>query len=400
MRAHRSATLASRTSPRSGAAPSCSGGGARTWLPDSPRWGRAPRARTGGLQTGGATGTSPRSSAPPRRADGRCGPDRGARPRRARRQRDPRSAGARPLRLCCRAQMAEDERTASAPPGARGRTLLVTGGAGFIGSNFVAAHLAQRPHDRVIVLDALTYAGRLESLPPEVRSSDRFEFLHGNVRSQIVVESLVQRGDAIEEGHPLQPHTPYAAAKCGADRLVHASAVTYELPAVILRPFNNYGPSQHLEKLVPRLVTSALLGEPLTVHGDGSSSRDWIHVRDTCRAVEAVLDAPLEAVRGEVFNVATGRSTDVLSIARQVLALTGRCETDLVHTPDRPGQVKRQRSAVDKAAERLGFRAEIGLERGLAETVDWYRSHRDWWEGLRWMRSVPVLGSDGRVTYW
>ena len=357
--------------------------------------------------------------------------------------------------------MAEDERTASAPPGARGRTLLVTGGAGFIGSNFVAAHLAQRPHDRVIVLDALTYAGRLESLPPEVRSSDRFEFLHGNVRSQIVVESLVQRvdaivhfaaethvprsfsdgmlfvetdvlgtqtvlaaaarhreqierlvhistsevygtalGDAIEEGHPLQPHTPYAAAKCGADRLVHASAVTYELPAVILRPFNNYGPSQHLEKLVPRLVTSALLGEPLTVHGDGSSSRDWIHVRDTCRAVEAVLDAPLEAVRGEVFNVATGRSTDVLSIARQVLALTGRCETDLVHTPDRPGQVKRQRSAVDKAAERLGFRAEIGLERGLAETVDWYRSHRDWWEGLRWMRSVPVLGSDGRVTYW
>jgi dTDP-glucose 4,6-dehydratase len=344
---------------------------------------------------------------------------------------------------------------------ADGRTLLVTGGAGFIGSHFVTRHLARRPDDRVIVLDALTYAGRLESLPAEVRGSPRFEFVHGNVRSLVVVESLVERADvivhfaaethvprsisdsmifvetdvlgtqtvltaavrhrdgldrlvhistsevygsacqdAIDETHPLLPHTPYAAAKCGADRLVHASAVTYELPAVILRPFNNYGPAQHLEKLVPRLVTSALLGEPLSVHGDGRASRDWVHVSDTCRAVEAALDAPIDTVAGQVFNVGTGAATDVLTIARKVAALTSRAETDLVHTPDRPGQVARQRCDAARAAERLGFRAEVGLDQGLAETVEWYRSRRDWWEGMRWMRSVPVLGSDGRVTYW
>jgi dTDP-glucose 4,6-dehydratase len=181
---------------------------------------------------------------------------------------------------------------------------------------------------------------------------------------------------------------------------VHASAVTYELPAVILRPFNNYGPTQHLEKLVPRLVTSALLGEPLTVHGDGRASRDWIHVLDTCRAVEAVLDAPLDTVSGQVFNVGTGIATDVLTLARKVAALTGQTEPKLVHTPDRPGQVAHQRCGAGRAAERLGFRAEIDLDRGLAETVEWYRSHRGWWEGLRWMRSVPVMGSDGGVTYW
>jgi dTDP-glucose 4,6-dehydratase len=341
------------------------------------------------------------------------------------------------------------------------RTLLVTGGAGFIGSRFVTHHLAAHPDDRVVVLDALTYAGRLESLPPEVRESDRFQFVHGNVRSPQLVDSLVAQADVVvhfaaethvprsisdslifvetdvlgtqtlaaaavrhrarierfvhistsevygnaetpvmDESHPLQPRTPYAAAKCGADRLVHACSITYELPAVIVRPFNNYGPAQHLEKLVPRLVTSALLGEPLTVHGDGKASRDWTHVDDTCRALELVVDAPLERVRGEVFNVGTGVSTEVLALARKVLQLVGRDAEEVVHSADRPGQVGRQQAATGKAAEILGFRARTELDRGIAATVAWYRENRAWWESLRWMRAVPVMGSDGKVTWW
>ena len=342
-----------------------------------------------------------------------------------------------------------------------GRTLLVTGGAGFLGGHFVADHLARFPDDHVIVLDVLTYAASLESLPEEVRRSPRFEFVYGNVRSPLLVESLVARADVVvhfaaethvprsisdnliffetdvlgtqtlasavvrhrqrierfvhvstsevygtaerdpmAEDHPLSPRTPYAAAKCGADRLVWAFACTYELPAVIVRPFNNYGPRQHLEKLVPRLATSALLGEPLTLHGAGQAARDWIHVTDTVRGIQAVLAAPIERVRGEVFNLGTGIATDVLTIAREVLALTGRGEELLTTTPERPGQVAMHRADPRKARDVLGFVPERKLAEGLAETVAWYRDHRAFWERLRWMRSVPVTAADGTVTYW
>ncbi len=341
------------------------------------------------------------------------------------------------------------------------RTLLVTGGAGFMGSHFVRHHLARHPRDRVVVLDALTYAATLESLREPLSDPARFEFVHGNVRSPQVVDSLVARadvvvhfaaethvprsisdslmfvetdvlgtqnlasavvrhrdrverfvhvstsevygsaeGDVMDEEHPLRPMTPYAAAKCGADRLVYSFARTYDAPAVILRPFNNYGPRQHLEKLVPRLATSALLGEPLTVHGEGTATRDWIHVEDTCRALGALLEAPLARVRGEVFNAGTGVATSVRDVARRILALTGRGEHDVRHTPERPGQVSEQRASVKKSVQQLGFEARRSLDEGLAETVAWYRANRDWWERLRWMRAVPVTGSDGEVTYW
>lgn len=341
------------------------------------------------------------------------------------------------------------------------RTLLVTGGAGFIGGRFALRHLERHPHDRVIVLDALTYAASLELFPEAVRRSPRFEFVYGNVRSPLLVESLVARCDAVvhfaaethvprsisdaliffetdvlgtqtlvsavvrhqrrierfvhvstsevygsaeidpmAENHPLNPRTPYAAAKCGADRLVHAFACTYELPAVIVRPFNNYGPGQHLEKLVPRLVTSALLGEPLTIHGDGTAARDWIHVEDTGRGIEAVLAAPIGQVQGQVFNLGTGVATDVLGVARRVLALTGRDESALVATPERPGQVALHRADPRKARDVLGFVAERKLDEGLADTVAWYQEHREWWERLRWMRSVPVTAQDGSVSWW
>jgi dTDP-glucose 4,6-dehydratase len=341
------------------------------------------------------------------------------------------------------------------------RTLLVTGGAGFIGSRFVTRHLDRCPRDRVIVLDALTYAGNLANLPEQAVREGRLEFVHGSVRSPALMDALTARADAVvhfaaethvprsivdslvfletdvlgtqmvlaqalrhrarvervvhisssevygsavrtqmDEDHPLDPCTPYAAAKCGADRLVSSFAHTYELPVVILRPFNNYGPGQHLEKLVPRLVTGALDGEPLTVHGTGAAARDWVFVDDTCDAIERVLERPVAAVAGEVFNVGTGIATDVLGMARKVLALAGRGEASIVHTEERPGQVSLHVAGTKKATEVLGFEARVGLDEGLVRTFEWYRENRTRWEAQRWMRSVPVVDGAGRFTYW
>ncbi|MCU0670727.1 MAG: GDP-mannose 4,6-dehydratase [Myxococcota bacterium] len=341
------------------------------------------------------------------------------------------------------------------------RTLLVTGGAGFIGAHFVTRHLARFPRDRVIVLDALTYAGSLGNLPEDAMRGGRLEFVHGSVRSPALMDALTARSDAVvhfaaethvprsivdalvfletdvlgtqmvlaqalrhrdrvrrvvhisssevygsavrtpmDEDHPLDPCTPYAAAKCGADRLVSSFAHTYGLPVVILRPFNNYGPGQHLEKLVQRLVTSALLDEPLTVHGTGAAARDWVFVHDTCDAIECVLERPDADVVGQVFNVGTGIATDVLTMARKVSALAGRDAASIAHTDERPGQVRLHVAATKKAIETLGFETRIGLDAGLALTLAWYRENRARWEPQRWMRSVPVVDGDGRFSWW
>lgn len=340
------------------------------------------------------------------------------------------------------------------------RTVLVTGGAGFIGSRFATRHLAQYPRDRVIVLDALTYAGSLEQLM-RADGADRLRFVHGNVRSPHVVASLLAecdtvvhfaaethvprsitdsaiffetdvlgtltvatavaaqvkrierfvhisssevygtaRIDPMPEEHPLEPCTPYAAAKCAADRLVHSFVETYGLPAVIVRPFNNYGPGQHLEKVLPRFITSAILGEPITVHGDGLAARDWIYVDDTCAAIDRILAAPLETVRGQVFNVGTGVAVDIRTLAQQIVQLTGAPAGLITHGVDRPGQVALHRADATKARDVLGFTAATPLRDGLASTIEWYRTHRAWWERQLWMRSVPAAGPDGTITYW
>ena len=232
------------------------------------------------------------------------------------------------------------------------KRVLVTGGAGFISSNVVRHLLAATPHE-VVSLDALTYAGNIENLA-DVMSHERLSFVEGDIRDAELVRDVVAGVDVIvnaaaeshveksiregasefvttnvegtqilldavretpverfvlisssevygtaehapmDEEHPLNPRSPYAATKAGADRLAYAYAVTYGLPIVILRPFNNYGPRQHPEKLVPRFITSALEDEPLTVHGDGSASRDWLYVDDDAEAIEAAIDADLD----------------------------------------------------------------------------------------------------------
>jgi dTDP-glucose 4,6-dehydratase len=337
----------------------------------------------------------------------------------------------------------------------------VTGGAGFIGSSFVRHAFEVFKDARIIALDALTYAGSIDNIPRHIRDSERFEFWYGNVNNLDLVSDLVGRSDVVvhfaaethvarslylnrvffetdvlgtqsvanavlkhssrierfihistsevygsalhepmDEDHPLNPTTPYAAAKAGADRLVYSYIISYDIPGVIVRPFNNYGPSQHLEKVIPRFITSAILGEPLTVHGDGSASRDWVFAEDTARAVEALIKAPVEKVRGEVFNIGTGRDLSVLEIAKMVLGRFGLDEKYITYSEERFGQVSRHVSSTGKAEQTLGFRTRIDFEEGLARTIEWYKANRHVWEKQLSMRKVPVKGKDGKILWY
>jgi len=340
------------------------------------------------------------------------------------------------------------------------KIVLITGGAGFIGSNFVKYLFDAYPDYHIIVLDALTYAGNVENIPDKIKSDSRFSFWYGNVRNGELVDELVSKADIVvhfaaeshvarsifdntaffrtdvlgtqvvanavlknydsverfihistsevygtaaeapmTEEHPLNPTTPYAAAKTGADRLVYSYWVTYDIPAVIIRPFNNYGPNQHLEKVIPRFITSALLDEPLTVHGSGQSTRDWVYVRDVCRALDKVMHIGLGEVRGQVINIGTGRDTSISEIAEMVLAKLNKPQSLITHMGSRPGQVDRHISSTDKALDILGWKAETDFDRGLNETIEWYRQNRDWWQKLLWMRHVPIKTKDGKVEY-
>jgi dTDP-glucose 4,6-dehydratase len=297
------------------------------------------------------------------------------------------------------------------------KRILVTGGAGFISSNLVR-HLLTATAYEVVSLDALTYAGNMENVS-DVIGHERLSFVHGDIRdpdlvAEVVadvdvivnaaaeshVEKSIQEGasefvttnvegtqillDAIrrtpverfilfsssevygtaerapmDEEHPLNPRSPYAATKAGADRLAYAYWITYGLPIVIVRPFNNFGPYQHPEKVVPRFVTHALLDEPLTVHGDGHASRDWVFVDDVAEAVEAAIGAD-----------------------------------DSVHGEERPGQVDRHIGSTDKAVRLLGWRAKTSFEDGLERTIGWYDDNRAWWESpLRTEHTSPIDGA-------
>ncbi|MFL5955139.1 MAG: dTDP-glucose 4,6-dehydratase [Gaiellaceae bacterium] len=320
------------------------------------------------------------------------------------------------------------------------KRVLVTGGAGFISSNFIR-HLLAETDNEVVTLDALTYAGNLENLA-DVMSHERLSFVHGDIRDAGLVRELIEGVDVIvnaaaeshveksiehgasefvttnvegtqilldairvtpverfilisssevygtarhapmDEDHPLEPRSPYAATKAGADRLAYSYWTTYDLPIAIVRPFNNYGPRQHPEKVVPRFITQALDGEPLTVHGDGHASRDWLYVDDDAEAIVAVIDAPIERIAGEVINVATGVDIAVADIAAMVLDVLGK-PTDLIrHVPERLGQVDRHIGSTEKAARLLGWQARTGFEEGLQRTVAWYRDNEAWWRAI------------------
>jgi dTDP-glucose 4,6-dehydratase len=329
------------------------------------------------------------------------------------------------------------------------KRVLVTGGAGFIPSNFIRHLLSNTPYE-VVSLDALTYAGNVENLA-DVMSHERLSFVHGDIRDAELVAKVAAEVDvivnaaaeshvekSIEEGasefvttnvegtqilldairrtpverfilisssevygtadyapmdeeHPLKPRSPYAATKAGADRLAYSYWTTYDLPIVIVRPFNNYGPRQHFEKVVPRFITQALGGEPLTIHGDGHASRDWLYVDDTAEAIEAVIEADIDAIAGEVLNIATGIDISVREIADLVLQAVG-VEGDKTHVPERLGQVDRHIGTTEKAERLIGWTARTSFEAGLEQTVAWYRENETWWRQLR-AREASVSSS-------
>ena len=339
------------------------------------------------------------------------------------------------------------------------RTILVTGGAGFMGSNFVKLVYHKYPQYKIIVLDALTYAGNVENLPVNINDNkgERLVFWYGNVRNGELVDTLVSQSDVVvhfaaethvtrsiydnfiffetdvlgtqtvanavlkykdrverfihistsevygtamkdkmDENHPLLPMSPYASAKAGADRLVYSYWATYDVPVTIIRPFNNYGPYQHLEKAIPRFITSCILNEPIRVHGDGSPSRDFIFVEDLCFAIDVIIHADLKKVKGEVFNVASGVHRSILSIAQDIIKLMGKDDSIIEFVGDRPGQVFRHTGDIRKIQKSLNWKPEVSWGEGLSRTIKWYRENRNWWEKQLWMRTIPIITKSGK----
>lgn len=336
------------------------------------------------------------------------------------------------------------------------KTVFLTGAAGFIGSNFLVHLFDNYPEYDFIVLDALTYAGSLENIPEYIRESSRFQFIHGSVvdfplvdqimpRANFVVHfaaeshvtrsimddyvffdtevmgtrtlmaSLVKNKNKVErfihistsevygtaecepmdENHPLNPRSPYAASKAGADRLVYAYGCTYDVPVVIIRPFNNYGPRQHLEKMIPHFIASAIRNEPLTIHGSGEQSRDWIHTQDLALALDKVLHIPdFSPLKNQVINIGSGRPTSVLEIAKLILAAFNLPDSYLKFIEDRPGQVDCHISSREKSFRLLDWKPTITLEEGIKSTIDWYITHPNHWKKMEDQEIVQVIPSE------
>ena len=316
--------------------------------------------------------------------------------------------------------------------------ILVTGGAGFIGSNFVRHALAAHGDWQVTTLDKLTYAGRLENLKG-VLDHPRHEFVKGDVAdpsvaaplvtaSDIVVHfaaethvdrSILAAGDFIttdvfgtfvlleaarsaqqlrrfvqistdevygsvpqgssRETDELRPRNPYAASKAGADRLAYSYWATYQVPVVITRASNNYGPYQFPEKIIPLFVTNAFDDIPVPLYGDGLNERDWLHVSDHCRAIDVVID---RGVAGEVYNIGGGNHIANADLTRRILRLAGKPESLIRLVADRPGHDRRYSLDIDKIRG-LDWSPRVDFEQGLTDTVEWYRQNEWWWRPIK-----------------
>jgi dTDP-glucose 4,6-dehydratase len=318
--------------------------------------------------------------------------------------------------------------------------LLVTGGAGFIGSNFIRYILSKYPEDFVINFDKLTYAGNLENLK-DIEENLHYKFYKGDICDPIAIEKalgLVDNVDAIinfaAESHvdrsilsagafvqtdvygtyvlleavkrlkikrylhistdevygsiekgsfteesPLLPNSPYAASKAGGDLLVRSYIKTYDLPAVITRSSNNYGPYQYPEKLISLFITNALQGRKLPLYGDGKNVRDWLYVKDNCEAIDLVLR---KGKLGEIYNIAGESEKKNIEITKFILKDLGLSEELIELVKDRPGHDRRYSVDCEKV-KKLGWKPKTGLEDGLRKTIFWYQSNREWWERIK-----------------
>lgn len=318
------------------------------------------------------------------------------------------------------------------------KSILVTGGAGFIGSNFVRHMLAQQGSSRIVNFDVLTYAGNLENLA-DVSADPRYVFVRGDICDRAAVEKVfadhaidtvihfaaeshvdrsilgagvfvttnvvgtqvlldVARDRGVErflhvstdevygslgaegkfsETTPLHPNSPYAASKAASDLLVLAYHHTFGLPVLVTRCSNNYGPYQFPEKLIPLMIANALNGKELPVYGDGLNVRDWLYVGDHCSAIDTVLR---KGVPGEVYNIGGINEWKNIDIVRLLLKLLDKPESLIRFVKDRPGHDRRYAIDPTKVTTELGWTPSVTFEKGLAETVSWYLAHRPWWE--------------------
>ena len=311
--------------------------------------------------------------------------------------------------------------------------LLVTGGAGFIGSNFVH-YLIEHYDYEIVVLDKLTYAGRVENLQNVMKE---IEFIKGDICDKELVEKVAKECDMIlnfaaethvdrsiidagifvktdvlgtytlleaarrydvekfmqistdevygsiktgsfKEEDPLAPSSPYSASKAGADLLVHAYFVTYDLSVLITRSSNNYGPYQYPEKLIPKLITNALRDKLLPIYAEGKNVRDWIYVKDNCEAIDRVLK---KGKVGEIYNIASGHEKQNIYVALLILQELNKPETLIEFVEDRPGHDWRYSLDCQKL-QNLGWGSQTTFEEGLRKTIQWYRDNRWWWEPL------------------
>ena len=315
--------------------------------------------------------------------------------------------------------------------------IVVTGGAGFIGSNFIRYMLSQHPNDEFINVDKLTYAGNSGNLS-EVRTNPKYRFVKADIRDRAALEPLFKEGvDAVvnfaAESHvdrsilqpelfvltnvagtqtlldlsrqygvvkfvqvstdevygtlgatglfteesPLQPNSPYSASKAGADLMVRAYYETFGLPINITRCSNNYGPYQYPEKLIPLIIYNALHNKPLPVYGDGLNVRDWLYVEDHCRAVDLVLR---QGVDGEIYNIGGHNERNNLQVIRTILSELNKPETLIQHIQDRPGHDRRYAINADKIMKELGWAPQYHYESGIRETIRWYQENMAWVE--------------------
>ncbi len=318
--------------------------------------------------------------------------------------------------------------------------ILVTGGAGFIGANFIHYILGKYPEDKIVNLDALTYAGNLDNLK-DIEGNPNYEFVHGDITDKKLVNDLVKEVDVIihfaAESHvdrsikdsdafvrtnvngtlnlleacknngnkrfhhistdevygslekddpafnektPYDPRSPYSASKASSDHLVRSYFHTHNLPITISNCSNNYGPYQFPEKLIPLFVTNLIEGKKIPIYGTGENIRDWLYVKDHCIAIDKIVR---EGKIGETYCIGGNAERTNLEITHKILELMGADESSIEYVEDRKGHDKRYAIDFSKIKNELSWEPSISFEDGISETVEWYKNNQDWWKRIK-----------------